>query len=122
MAVFPSSPSLLKRSAVFAVCVAVRVVFVVLAARVPLAWLPLLGAFALLPGVGFLYIYFTGRNRTGGVFGESAWWDSLRPVHGVLYLAFAALALLRVRTAWVILAADVAIGVAAYLNRYVVKG
>lgn len=114
-----ASPTPLKRAALFfGVCVILRAAFVAVAARIPLNFLPILGALALVPGIGFLYIHYTGRNRSGAVFGEPAWWDSLRPVHGVLYLAFAALAMLRVRAAWVILAADLAIGVAAFARHY----
>jgi hypothetical protein len=113
--------TLAQRFAIFfGGCVLVRLVFVLVAARVPARWLPLLGVLALLPGLGFIYIHASKRNQTGAVFGEPAWWDGLRPVHGAMYLAFAALAIFRVELAWTVLAADLALGVAAFLYRYLV--
>jgi hypothetical protein len=38
-------------------------------------------------------------EKVGAVFKEPAWWDPLRPLHGAMYLAFALLALSRVRPA-----------------------
>lgn len=106
----------------FGACVGARLLVALAAAKVPLRWLPWLGALALLPAAGFFYIYVARRNRTGAVFKEPAWWDPLRPLHGAMYLAFALLALARVRQAWVVLAADVAIGAAAFLVHYGAAG
>lgn len=113
------APSFALRALLFfGVCVLLRAGFALAAAKVPLGWLQLLGVAALGPAVGFFYIYAARRNRLGAVFGEPAWWDPLRPVHGALYLAFALLAIARVRQAWVALAADVALGAAAFLVHY----
>jgi hypothetical protein len=106
----------------FGACIGARLLLALVAAKVPAVWLPWLGAMALLPAAGFFYIYLARKNRVGAVFKEPAWWDPLRPLHDAMYLAFALLALSRVRQAWVVLAADAAIGAAAFLLHYGVAG
>ena len=68
-------------------------------------------------GVGFWAIYLNGWRKTGGeTFGQQIWWNSLRPVHGSIYLLFSLAALLGYRNAWVLLFADVCLGVIAELH------
>lgn len=118
-----AAPSLAKRSLVFfGACVSTRLLFAVVAAKVPLHWLPFLGALALVPAVGFMHVFLAKKNRRGAVFKGPAWWDGLRPVHSLLYLAFAVLAMLRVREAWMLLVADVMIGVIAFTAHYSIGG
>lgn len=92
-------------------------------ARLGLAWLayafpaqlPLMGALALVPALGFFVIWAGDLRKTGPeVFGDRIWWNDLRPVHAVLYATFAALALHRVPQAWVVLLLDAAVGFAAW--------
>ena len=68
-----------KRYALFLVgCMGARIALVVLARFLPLDWLRVMGFVTLLPGLGFLWIYFTNSRKTGGeVFGEKIWWNSL---------------------------------------------
>lgn len=119
MALLSSSSPLGVRVAVFLLgCVLVRVAIVVVAARVALDWLPLLGLAAAVGGIGLIRAYALNTDAPGAVFGSRPWWNGLRPVHGALYLAFAVLAVARVRLAWTVLAADVALGVAAFVAHY----
>jgi len=77
-----------------------------------------LGALALLPALGFFYLYATKQRTTGlETGGEPIWWTDLRPVHGALWLSFAACALLRSEFAWLFLAADVTLGLGVWLVR-----
>ncbi len=79
----------------------------------------LLGALALLPAIGFFYIYLTGGRKTGPeVFGDRIWWNSLRPFHGLLWALFAVLALFRVPWAWVVLLVDVLVGLVAFIAHH----
>lgn len=79
-------------------------------------WLRALGLGGLAIAAGFFAIFAMGWRRTGPeVFGGRIWWDDLRPVHGALYLAFAALALLGRPGAWVPLGVDAAVGLAAFV-------
>ena len=71
--------------------------------------------------VGFWTIYLTGARRTGPeVFGKPIWWNSLRPVHGTLYGAFAIMALnpSTSKDAWKLLALDWVIGLGAFVKRH----
>jgi hypothetical protein len=66
--------------------------------------------------IGFITIYLTGIRKTGAeVFGEKIWWNSLRPIHGLLYLLFTLLYLKGYNNAWIILLVDTLIGLTAFL-------
>jgi hypothetical protein len=79
-------------------------------------YLPMLGYIALVPAVGFLYIYVTGSRKVGiEVGGDKIWWNSLRPLHGFLYLLFAYNAIMKNNQSWKILALDVSIGLLAFI-------
>ncbi len=80
-------------------------------------YLPMMGYFALVPAIGFLYIYITGSRKTGPeVIGDKIWWNDLRPVHGFLYLLFAINAFEKNPDSWIILMLDVIIGLIAFLH------
>lgn len=73
-----------------------------------------LGAVTL--GVGFWTIFLLGLRRTGPeVFGDVIWWDALRPVHGSLWLLFAALSWRGNPDAWIVLLADTVLGLVSFL-------
>jgi len=75
-----------------------------------------MGYVALLPAIGFMYIFLTGSRKTGAeVFGEKIWWNNLRPVHSLIYFIFAYNAINGNKQSWVYLLADVTIGLIAYL-------
>lgn len=75
-----------------------------------------MGYVAIIVGLGFLTIYFTGSRKTGGeTFGDKIWWNDLRPVHGLIYLLFAYNAIIGNRDAWMFLAFDVVIGLVSFL-------
>ena len=95
-------------------CMAARVGIAVVAKVVPTSYLPLLGALAIIPAFRFIYIYVTGSNPRGAIFKEKAWWNDLRPLHGIMYGLFAIMALLEYRHAWLVLLADAFIGAVAF--------
>lgn len=79
----------------------------------------ILAILALMISIGFFYIYFTGSRKTGvETEGKLIWWNNWRPVHGSIYLLFAVLTLLNVKNAWLLLALDVLVGLAAFINHY----
>lgn len=85
--------------------------------------LKIMGYIATIIGVGFLYIFATGSRKTGGeTFGDKIWWNNLRPVHGLLYLAFAYYAIMGISGAWVILLIDVVLGLVAFLGFHYSNG
>jgi len=79
-----------------------------------------LGYLAMLPAIGFIYIFLTGSRQTGlEVGGGRIWWNNLRPLHAIMYLAFAYLAITgSTQYAWKVLAADVIIGLVVFLTHY----
>lgn len=69
-------------------------------------------------GVGFLYQHFTGRKTGPEVFGGKIWWDSLRPIHALLYISFSVMVwsekpVLR-KNAYFLLLVDLVLGVSAF--------
>lgn len=96
-------------------CIGIRSLFVYLAYTASPTILPYYGYAALLPAIGFAIIYIFGLRKTGvEVGGEHIWWNSLRPVHGILYGAFAATAIAKKPWAWMFLFADVTLGLGAW--------
>lgn len=96
-------------------CIGSRAAFAAWAKSASPSVLPYLGAVALLPAIGFWYLYLTGQRKTGPeVLGGRIWWNNLRPLHGTLYAVFAVLALFGVEQAWMILAIDVLFGFSAF--------
>ena len=101
----------------------IRSLFVVIAKYVNTTYLRYLGYLALLPAIGFIYIYLTGSRKTGAeVFGEKIWWNDLRPVHSILYFLFAYNAITGNKQAWIYLLADVVIGLISFVIHHYVNG
>jgi hypothetical protein len=97
-------------------CIGIRSLFVYIAANSSKTVLASLGYLALLPAFGFIYIYATGSRKTGPeVFGDKIWWNNLRPIHGLLYGAFAIAAITGQSYAWGFLLADVLLGLTSFL-------
>ena len=97
-------------------CISIRLLFVYIAKTIDNSYLPILGLLALIPAIGFFYIFFTNSRETGPeVFGEKIWWNNLRILHGLLYLIFAILAITRQSYAWIALLIDVSIGLLSFL-------
>lgn len=105
-----------KRFLLFLVgCIGIRSLFVIVAKNSPVNYLKYLGFIALLPAIGFVYIFFTGARQTGAeVFGEKIWWNNLRPIHALLYFLFAYNAIMGNTGAWVYLLIDVILGLLGF--------
>ena len=107
-------------------CIGVRALFVVIAKYIATnykQYLKYLGYLALLPAIGFLFIYLTGTRTTGPeTFGDKIWWNNLRPIHAILYFLFAYNAIIGNTKAWMYLLADVLIGLLSFLVYHYVKG
>jgi hypothetical protein len=108
--------NLQKRFALFLIgCIGTRLLFVYIAKHVSLKYLPYLGYLALLPAIGFMYIYIFGARNTGAeVFGEKIWWNNLRPLHAVFYTMFAIAAIMGNRNAWIWLLLDLLLGLVSF--------
>lgn len=104
-------------------CIGTRIAFTVLSAYSTGGFLQFLGLIALLPVIGWFYLIFIGKRDTGPeVFGGKIWWQSLRPIHMMLWGLFALLAISKYSKAWVILAADTTFGLLAFLYHHYMNG
>jgi hypothetical protein len=71
-------------------CIPARLGLVYLAYKYYADWSVGLAFAATVLAVGFLAIYVLGLRKTGAeVFGETIWWNDLRPVHAVIWGLFA---------------------------------
>ena len=104
-------------------CIGTRSLFGIIAKYIDTEYLKYLGYLALLPAIGFMYIYLTGSRKTGAeVFGEEIWWNNLRPVHSILYFLFAYNAIIGNNQSWIFLLVDVLIGLISFLIHHYVNG
>ena len=106
-----------KRFLLFLIgCIGTRSLFVYLAKNANKTYLQYMGYLSLLPAIGFMYLFLTGSRKTGAeVFGDTIWWNNLRPVHGLIYFLFAYNAIKCNPFSWVYLLADVIIGLFSFL-------
>jgi hypothetical protein len=106
-----------KRFLLFLVgCIGTRSLLVYFAKQTNKTILMYMGYLALLPALGFFYLYFSGSRKTGPeVFGDKIWWNDLRPIHGLLYILFGYNAIIGNRYAWIYLLVDVLFGLTSFL-------
>lgn len=105
------------------VCIGIRVIFVYIAKTIDVQYLPYLGYLSILPAIGFFYIYITDSRKTGAeVFGDKIWWNYLRPIHGIFYGLFAFHAIQKNPQSWMILLADVVLGLVSFLSHHYSAG
>lgn len=95
-------------------CLSVRILLAIISKYIPLDYLPYAGYLALLPFIGFTYIYLSGSRQNKGFAGGKVWWNNYRPIHGILYLLFALYAIKKKPFAWIILLVDALIGLIAW--------
>lgn len=97
-------------------CIVSRILFMLLSKYINIKYLPILGYIALIPAIGFTYIFLTNSRKTGPeVFGNKIWWNYLRPVHALLYGLFAYFAINKKVYSWIFLLIDVIIGLCGFL-------
>ena len=105
-----------KRFLLFLIgCIGSRILLVLITKYSPIQYLPILGYIALVPTIGFVYIYLTGSRKTGAeVFNTKIWWNNLRPIHGLLYFLFSYNAIIGNKNAWIYLLIDVILGLISF--------
>jgi hypothetical protein len=92
-------------------CIPLRILLALEAKKSP-TWLI---AVALAIAAGFMYYWITGTRKTGvETGGKPIWWNSVRPVHSMLWLGFALSALGGYTQAWKFLAVDVILGLVLF--------
>ena len=104
-------------------CILVRTLFVIFVKKISNKYLPYLGYIAIIPAIGFLIIYFGGYRKFGPeTLGKKIWWNDLRPIHALLYLMFAYLAINKKSESYIPLLIDVIIGLIAFLYFHYTDG
>jgi hypothetical protein len=97
-------------------CIGSRLAITAISAYSTGWFLRLIGYLALLPVIGWAYIIFIGKRDTGvEVLGGKIWWNHLRPIHMILWAAFAYLAITDNKKAWMVLLFDTLFGLSAFL-------
>jgi hypothetical protein len=104
-------------------CIGSRSLLVYISANANAYYLKWLGVLALLPAIGFALIYIGGLRSSGAeVFGAPIWWNSLRPIHSILYFAFAYNAINGNKNSWKYLLVDVLLGFSAFITFHYFNG
>ena len=99
-------------------CIGIRILFVVAAKKMNPNTLQYFGILAVILAVSFVLINRFGLRKTGREAGGIIWWDNIRPIHAIMYSAFAILAFTKNEHAWVPLLLDVLIGLGVFLNHH----
>ncbi len=109
-----------KRFLLFLIgCIGIRSLLTYTAKNINRDYMPYLGYLAIIPAIGFAYIYATDSRQTGGeVFGDKIWWNDLRPIHALLYGLFAYGAIHKQSDSWKFLLADVILGLISFLYHH----
>ena len=104
-------------------CIGIRSLIVYIAKNVSTQLLMYMGYLALIPAIGFIYLFFSGSRQTGTeVFGDKIWWNNLRPIHSILYFVFAYNAINGNKMAWIYLLIDVIFGLISFLGHHFYSG
>jgi hypothetical protein len=104
-------------------CIFIRTLLVLFVKNIKTKYLPIIGYIILILAIGFFIIYFFDLRKTGiEVFRDKIWWNDLRPIHGLIYLTFAYLAIHKNKDAWILLLFDVFLGLVFFLNNHYTKG
>lgn len=116
--------TLQKRFLLFLIgCMGTRSLIALIAKNATPIILQIMGYIALIPAIGFTLIYIFGMRKTGPeVFGSKIWWNSLRPLHAMLYFTFAYLAINKSKSAWLVLLIDVIIGFLGFIGHHYIAG
>jgi hypothetical protein len=106
-----------KRFLLFLIgCMGARSGLVYLAKTINKEYLKYMGYLALIPAIGFIYIYITKSRQTGAeVMGDKIWWNELRPFHALMYILFALYAINGNPQSWIFLLIDVIIGFISFI-------
>ena len=102
-------------------CIPVRFLFVYIAKNIPINYLPLTAPITLIMGLGFFYTFFSGK-KTGSTFNQIAWWNNLRPIHGLLYILYSYYAYKKNSDAYKILLFDVIFGLLSFFIYHISVG
>ncbi len=97
-------------------CIPSRIIIALIAKYTNPNYLPYLGYLAILPAIGFAYIFIFGKRKKGGeTFGQKIWWNHMRPIHSFMFALFAYLAINKNKNSHIVLFTDAFIGLVSFL-------
>lgn len=101
-------------------CIPTRICLGLLAKYIPKKYLLYWAVIVLLMSLGFFYLYFTGKRKTGPeTGGKPIWWMRFRIFHGIMYLLAAFFAFkLDGDIACNLILADTAVGFGLFINHH----
>ena len=106
-------------------CIPTRYSLSYLSYKIDKKYLPYLGLLTLTFALGFLRIYFFGSEVADRQLSwanvEKIWWNHLRIVHGLLYLAFSISAFLKKDYSWKIIMVEATIGLFSFLHHHYIN-
>ena len=102
-------------------CIPIRVHIVYFAKTLSPQYVFYLGLLMIIPALVMLYTYFSNTRQTGAeTFGAPIWWNSIRPLHGLLLLCFSLMAINKHNNAYIPLALDVILGFTAFIVNHLI--
>ena len=96
------------------VCIPVRTSLAVGIKYIPIDYLPYTAIIAFIAASLWLWRFFTNKPNSKGSFGQSVWWNKMRVVHSLIWIAFGVLALLKNKYAYLLLLLDVLVGIGGW--------
>ena len=101
-------------------CIPARLLLALVALYLPAYFMPFYGVGLLGIGLSFLYLFVTGKRKTGlETEGKPIWWRPFRIFHGLMYCLAAFFVLDMQRTAaFKTILVDTAFGLALFLHHY----
>ena len=97
-------------------CIPSRIIISLIAKYINPKYLPYMGYLAIIPAIGFAYIFIFGKRKTGAeTFGQKIWWNHMRPIHSFMFALFAYLAINKNKNSHLVLFADAFIGLVSFL-------
>lgn len=102
-------------------CIVIRLLFILAVKKINTKYLIYLGLFFVSVSISFLILYFSKSRLEAPEGGGKTWWNKLRLVHGLLYLAAGIFAIQGKREAWIPLMIDVILGLIMFTNHRLIK-
>ena len=97
-------------------CIPSRIIIALIAKYTNPKYLPYLGYLAIIPAIGFAYIFIFGKRKKGEeTFGQKIWWNHMRPIHSFMFALFAYQAINKNTNSHIVLFIDAFIGLVSFL-------
>ena len=101
-------------------CLPVRISLALIAKYIDVKYLPVMAIFTSIISLGFFITYWNNSSDTG-FFGGVIWWNNYRLIHSFTFGLFSILAFSKYTNSWLVLLADVCIGLLFFIHNYNMK-